>query len=194
MNAFMSFMEVSLQECSLSKLAKDMSNKLMDINELDKPISFADTNDNSEKKTITDEEKQKIKEETGWSDEIIDEIGSIEEYNIYKEAGLEEVEIDGKKCLVRSDLDLDQKDDFGVTNRERMANGHPPITTNGETVELHHIGQKKDSPLAEVTTQEHRGKGNDTILHDKSKESEIDRNEFGKERASHWRSRANENE
>lgn len=37
------------------------------------------------------------------------------------------------------------------------------------------------SPLAELTTQEHRGKGNDTILHDKQKETEIDRGEFAKE-------------
>lgn len=147
---------------------------------------------NEVKKGLTDEEKAKIKEETGWSDEIVDAIGSIEEYEIYKKAGLQEAEIDGKKCLIRSDIDWNQKDEFGRTNKERMENGQPPITKNGETVELHHIGQKSDSPLAELTTKEHRGVGNDTILHDKQKESEIDRNEFKKERESHWQSRANE--
>lgn len=55
---------------------------------------------------------------------------------------------------------------------------------------MHHIGQKPDSPLAELTTEEHRGAGNDTILHDKQKESEIDRNEFAKERKEHWKNRA----
>ena len=39
--------------------------------------------------------------------------------------------------------------------------------------------------------EQHRGTGNDTILHDKSKESEIDRNEFGKERRDHWKDRVN---
>ena len=37
---------------------------------------------------------------------------------------------------------------------------------------------------------EHRGKGNDGILHDKRRESEIDRNEFNKERKEHWKDRA----
>lgn len=53
------------------------------------------------------------------------------------------------------------------------------------------IGQKPDSPLAELTMEEHRGAGNDTILHDKTKETEIDRNEFGKERREHWKDRVN---
>ncbi|SCY24065.1 HNH/ENDO VII family nuclease [Alkaliphilus peptidifermentans] len=194
MNAFMKFAEINWQDSSLVKLAKEMPNKTMDISELDKPLSFSCTNDSTEKKGLTDEDKQKIKEETGWSDEIIDAIESMEEYKIYKDAGLQEAEIDGKKCLIRNDIDLEQKDDFGQTNRERMANGLPPITKSGETVELHHIGQKSDSPLAELTTQEHRGKGNDKILHDKSKESEIDRNEFAKERSNHWEIRANESE
>ena len=33
---------------------------------------------------LTDEEKTKLKEETGWSDEIIDSISSMEEAEIYK--------------------------------------------------------------------------------------------------------------
>lgn len=150
------------------------------------------TEDSGEKKGLTDEEKQEIKEKTGWSDEIIDSIGSMEEAQIYMDAGLQEAEIDGKKCLIRDDIDMDQTDEDGISNRERMERGRPPITKDGQEVELHHIGQKPDSPLAELTTQEHRGVGNDTILHDKNKESEIDRNEFAKERKSHWKSRAEE--
>lgn len=141
---------------------------------------------------LTEDEKRELKEETGWSDEIIDSIGSKEEAEIYKKAGLKEAEINGKKCLIREDIDMNQKDELGRTNKERMENGQPPITKNGETVELHHIGQKADSPLAELTTQEHRGKGNDTILHDKQKESEIDRTAFSKERENHWEARAEE--
>ncbi|NQX62596.1 hypothetical protein HQN88_27375 [Paenibacillus qinlingensis] len=153
---------------------------------------IASENTTEVKKGLSDEEKTKIKKETDWSDKIIDAMGSIEEYEIYKKAGLQEAEIDGKKCLIRTDIDMDQKDEFGRTNKERMENGQSPISKNGETVELHHIGQKSDSPLAELTTKEHRGVGNDTILHDKQKESEIDRNEFKKVREIHWESRANE--
>ena len=36
------------------------------------------SDDNNEQKGLTQEQKDKIKEETGWSDEIIDAIGSME--------------------------------------------------------------------------------------------------------------------
>ena len=145
-----------------------------------------------EKKGLTDEQKQELKEKTGWSDEIIDAIGNMEEAEIYMDAGLQEAEIDGKKCLIKTDIDMDQIDEDGISNKERMERGHPPLTNDGQEVELHHIGQKPDSPLAELTTQEHRGTGNDTILHNQNKESEIDRAEFAKERKSHCKSRAEE--
>lgn len=141
------------------------------------------------KECLTDEQKKKLRELTGWSDEILDAVGSWEEAEIYMKASLKEVEISGKKCLIRDDIDLEQEDEDGITNRERMERGRPPITKDGEEVELHHIGQKQNSPLAELTMEQHRGVGNDTILHDKTKETEIDRNEFGKERREHWKDR-----
>ena len=141
------------------------------------------------KECLTDEQKEKIHELMGWSDEILDTMGSLEETKIYMKVGLKEVEINGKKCLTRDDIDLDVKDEDGITNRERMERGRPPITKDGEEIELHHIGQKQNSPLAELTMDQHRGVGNDTILHDKTKETEIDRNEFGKERRDHWKGR-----
>lgn len=138
---------------------------------------------------LTDEEKTRLREETGWSDKIIDSLVSLEEAEIYKNAGLIEAEIGGKPCLIRPDIDWDQKDQFGRTNAERAKQGLAPIDSNGQPLELHHIGQRNDSPLAELTMPEHRGKGNDTILHDKSIESEIDRSSFGIERAQHWKER-----
>lgn len=142
--------------------------------------------------SLSDEEKQKIKDETGWSDEIIESIKSMKEYEIYKNAGLQEVEINGRKCLVRSDIDWEQKDSMSRNNKERVEAGLSPINKNGETIELHHIGQKNDSPLAELTVDEHRSKGNNSVLHDPIKESDIDRKEFEKVRIAHWKSRANE--
>jgi hypothetical protein len=55
---------------------------------------------------------------------------------------------------------------------------------------LHHIGQKPDSLLAELTKEEHMGGGNNTILHDTTKPTEIDRGEFQKEKENHWATRA----
>ena len=160
--------------------------------ELEVPDFLKDEENLNGKEGLTDAEKAKIKEETGWSDEIIDAIGSMEEYQIYKDAGLEEAEINGKKCLIRNDIDWEQKDQMGRTNKERIEQGHPPINKDGNVIELHHIGQHNDSPLAELTVNEHRGKGNDTILHDKSKTSEIDRQAFTKERCDHWEDRVKE--
>lgn len=165
-------------------------NKALEKNEAENNSEDGEADEKQE--GLTDEEKAKIKEETGWSDEIIDAIGSMEEYEIYKNAGLVEAEIDGKKCLVRNDIDWDQKDAMGRTNRERAEQGLSPINKDGKVIELHHIGQHADSPLAELTTEEHRGKGNDIILHNKTKESEIDRQAFAKERNEHWEARANE--
>ena len=165
-------------------------NKALEEKEAENTSEDGEANEKQE--GLTDEEKAKVKEETGWSDEIIDAIGSMEEYEIYKNAGLVEAEIDGKKCLVRNDIDWDQKDAMGRTNRERAEQGLSPINKDGKVIELHHIGQHADSPLAELTTEEHRGKGNDTILHNKTKESEIDRQAFAKERNEHWEARANE--
>ena len=125
-----------------------------------------------------------------YSPEVNKYISSLEELKIYKEAKLEEGEVNGKKALLKPDIDFKLKDEFGRTNLERMKNGNPPVYKNCEIIELHHVGQKPDSPLAELTSSEHRGKGNDVILHDKAKETEIDRNAFAKERQAHWQSRA----
>jgi len=157
---------------------------------------YADERKEATKKEISlsEEEKQKIKNETGWSDEIIESIKSMKEYEIYKNAKLQEVEINGRKCLVRTDIDWEQKDSMGRTNKERAEAGLSPINKNGETIELHHIGQKNDGPLAELTSDEHRSKENYSVLHDTTKESEIDRIEFNTERVEHWKSRANSGE
>ncbi len=144
---------------------------------------------------LTMDEKKKIKEESGWSDKIVDAIGSWAEYQIYKKANLKEAEIGGRKCLIRDDIDWDQKDAEGRTNRERVNLKPPqrplvPLNRNGEIIELHHIGQHPDSPFAELTMKEHRSKENNPILHDTMKsKSEIDRVIFKVERDQHWQNR-----
>ncbi len=168
---------------------QELTSSDANIEDGDKPEN---TDEETERKGLTEEEKQKIRDETGWSNEIIDAIGSMEEAEIYIEAGLKECEINGKKCLIRGDIDWNQKDEMGRTNKERAEQGLPPITKDGKRVELHHIGQHANSPLAELTTEEHRGKGNDTVLHDKTKESEINRPIFAGERSDHWKARAQE--
>ena len=54
-----------------------------------------------------------------------------------------------------------------VTNLERMKQGYAAIDpVTGKAFQLHHIGQKVDSPLAILSQFEHTGGGNNVILHD----------------------------
>ena len=141
---------------------------------------------------LTLEQKQKIREKTGWSDGIINYIRSMEEAQIYINADLKEAEVNGRKCLLRSDIDLEQIDYRGKTNYERIMSGKSPVNIYGEVIVLHHIGQKQESPFAELTRREHEK--NDRILHRKKEKSKINRNIFWKERKTHWKIRLNKGE
>lgn len=141
----------------------------------------------------TESENTKIQEKSKYSDDVNEYITTEDELDIYLKADLKETTVGDKPALVRDDIDLEQVDEnTGQTNQERMENGKPPLDKNGNPIELHHVGQKADSPLAELTKDEHRGKGNDGVLHDKTQDSEIDRKEFEKEKAEHWKARAAE--
>lgn len=146
---------------------------------------------------LTQEERDKIKEETGWSDEIIDYIKNMKQYEIYKKADLVEKEINGRKCLVKRNLDLDYVDKkTGLTNRELMAQGKSPYDAKtGERIELHHMGQDADSPFAELCEKSEHGDGNDKILHDSDKPSwrrDKDlKNKYNNiEKPNHWKERS----
>jgi len=155
--------------------------------------------ESSEKGGLTDEEKAKIKDETGWSDEIIDCIQNMKQYEILKNAGLKEVEINGRKCLIKENIDLDYTDEDGISNRDRIARGLSPLDSNtGKPLELHHLGQKKDSPLVELTEEEHRtgdlgnGKKNHSLWHRSGAESEVhgEGSTWDVERKAYWKTRS----
>lgn len=142
---------------------------------------------------------------TGWSDAIIEAISSKEEADIYRSAGLKEAVIDGRSALIRQDIDWsdysikrntwlrDRLADYDkwaeYNNADLIGEGFPPRDRNGDPYELHHIGQRQDSPFAELTWAEHMGDGNNTILHQMGKESEIDRESFDKEKSAYWQAR-----
>ncbi|MDU2064662.1 MAG: HNH/ENDO VII family nuclease [Sporomusaceae bacterium] len=157
------------------------------------PLPGADNKFHGEvqqKESLSLFEKTVVKfEQTSWSFNTIEHIDTMEEYEVYKEAGLEQKQVGDKVGLVRDDIDFSQKDEFGRTNEERIDANLSPLNKNGETIELHHVGQKADSPFAELTRDEHRGAGNDTVLHDKTIKSEIDRGEFQQEKIEYWKTR-----
>lgn len=115
------------------------------------------------------------------------------EVKIYHDAGLRATTINGRPCLVRPDLDLAFKDGLGRTNLERMKDGLAPIDPQTKLpIELHHIGQAPDSPLAELTMPEHRQGGNNLILHPIRENSPVDHDlVWDAQRETHWISRAN---
>lgn len=158
--------------------------------DLNKPLYFT-MEERMELPPLTDETRGKLRE-MGISDETIDAMGSEAEAQIYLAAGLEPTQVNGKEVLIQPDIDPDQVDAKGFTNLERMQQGKAPLDKHGNPIELHHIGQKQDSALAELTPSQHRGNGNDCVLHDKYKESEIRRPDFDKERSAHWKARAEE--
>ncbi|MBQ1685460.1 MAG: hypothetical protein II072_08120 [Clostridia bacterium] len=148
----------------------------------------------------TDEEtdRSEIYEKSEYSDEVNDHISSVEELEVYQNAGLKETEVDGRTCLVREDIDMDYVDPkTGMTNRQLMEEGRPPFDAKtGEQIELHHIGQEYDSPLAELTADSEHGEHYST-LHTKAEESW--RSDNTKEnyynnhhRPDHWKARAKE--
>ena len=147
--------------------------------------------------------QQQIKERTGWSDDIVRFLHSREEAEVYIGAGLVERRIGDRAALVRTDIDwsafncrqewLKQKfadwdkwQDYN--NADLIGEGWPPRDSNGDPYELHHIGQRQDSPFAELTWQEHMGGGNNVILHP-DRESVIDRQQFDDEKSRYWQDR-----
>ncbi|WP_375651209.1 HNH/ENDO VII family nuclease, partial [Bartonella sp. OT172YNZD] len=76
------------------------------------------------------------------------------------------------------------------TNIERMETGRAPIGYDGESVELHHLSQTHESPIAEISHESH--KKYTSVIHDnpKTHQSLIEREKFGKWREEYWKERA----
>ena len=147
---------------------------------------------NVERQGLTEEEKNEIKEKTGWSDKIVDAIRTKEEAQIYMDAGLVEGEVNGKPALLQPRIDGNACNEPkwpDWSNKDLAEDGYPPRDENGRPYELHHIGQNHDSPLAELTYEQHHCNGNFKTLHT-FEESSIDRLEFNKERRIYWEERS----
>lgn len=134
------------------------------------------------------QEVVKIQRESGYPVDVIKQFRSMEQYEVFKRAGLTPQMVNGKTALIRQ-IDLDLLDEYGVSNRERLRLGKAaiePIT--GKAYDLHHVGQKMDSSLAIMTEAEHVKNGNFNILHNIKESSQIDRKVFDKDRSQFWMS------
>lgn len=149
--------------------------------------------EDSEAKGDTDEVRVEIEEKSDYSSEVNDHISSVDELEVYQKAGLKEETVDGRTCLVREDLDYDYVDPkSGLTNKQLMEKGRAPYDAKtGERIELHHIGQDPDAPLAELTEDSEHGEYT-SVLHKSEEESwrkdDPQRNNYynNVERPNHW--------
>jgi len=136
---------------------------------------------------LTTQQAAAIQMETGYPVSIIKQFHSMDEFMVYKNAGLQSQMVGGQLALVK-DIDLNFKSDLAgtqVTNLERMRLGYAPIDpATGKAYQLHHIGQKSNATLAVLTEAEHQG--NASILNIVGKETEIDRNAFAAIRKQFW--------
>lgn len=120
-----------------------------------------------------------IQKESKYPLDVIKNFKSVDEYKVYKQAGLRVDMVNGKSALIR-DIDPNYKspNSKGVmeTNLERMKQGKPPRYKGPDgkpkSFELHHVNQDPEGTLALLTQEEHRGPFN-KILHTIS-ESEVD--------------------
>lgn len=140
------------------------------------------------KSGLTMNEAALIQADSGLPIDVISQMHSLDEYLVYKEAGLKPIMVNGRIALVQN-IDLDYvsqlADGTEVTNLVRMQRGLAPLDpATGKAYQLHHIGQKADGTLAVVTEAQHQG--NSAILNIVGKESEIDRAGFATTRKEFW--------
>jgi filamentous hemagglutinin len=106
----------------------------------------------------------------------------------------EPIQFNGNKVYQRNDLVDPSRVDSqtGLTNLDLMKNGLAPYGPDGKKVNLHHMLQTQDGPIAEVTQSFHQK--NSGAIHINSGSdipSGINRSQFEKWKKDYWRSRAN---
>ncbi|PKG85450.1 nuclease [Colwellia sp. 75C3] len=140
---------------------------------------------------LQESEQNEIKNKSEYSKSINEAMYSTDELSIYQDVPLAENTVNDNLALCRDDIDLNKADEMGQSNLERMEKGKPPVDQTGKPIELHHVGQKADSPLAELSYKEHRDGevGNNIVLHDGTQDSKINRVDFDKEKRDYWKER-----
>ena len=108
----------------------------------------------------------------------------------------EPIQFSGNKVYQRNDLINPNKiGSDGRTNLQRMKDGISPIGSDNKSINLHHMLQTQNGPIAEMTSSFHFSKSNFSTIHinpGNTIPSGINRNEFNKWKRQHWINRAND--
>lgn len=130
----------------------------------------------------------KIQKETKWPLDIIKSLHSYDEFLVYKNTGLMPVKISSSEWAFIREIDWKLVDSSGRTNIQRVSEWNlAPIDADGVSYELHHVGQKADSPLAILTKAEHHSKENYSILHYADEGKDVADNVWNKQRREFWK-------
>jgi len=182
------------------ELAKQAFNKAKQLNEESRRVFNFNFNSISNNNTILMNRLTNADKSMGeyLNEKIADTLNQVESY--FKSIGISYIERELKdsskiervegKIVAKRDITFKpcQKDSLGKTNLERMQKGLAPIGTDGKSIELHHLKQKNNGIIIEVTNDEHNKYSK--TLHRYKDESEIDRREFEKWKRKYWRQRA----
>lgn len=132
--------------------------------------------------------------ENSWSNYINTYIESEEQRAIYQKAGLTEMKVLGRNCLVKS-INLDYvSPEVGLSNRDLMRKGKAPFDFDiNERIVLHHMKQDYNGPTAELCMfSEHSGAA-EPVLHSKTRGSWRDesslKHKHDKTRRKYWKER-----
>lgn len=128
-----------------------------------------------------------IQQTSKWPLDAIKNIHSIEEYNIYKEANLIPTRLADDELVFLRQIDWTLTDVYGRTNVQRVSANLAPIDATGTPFELHHIGQRADSPLAVLSWAEHHLPGNYSVLHYAEQGKDISDAAFKKQKQEVWK-------
>lgn len=139
---------------------------------------------------IRSNERNRIDRQSKYSSDINEYISTTKELEIYQNENLEEGVINGRTVLKDNWINLNLKDARERTNLDRIKKGLAPLDEDGRPYNLHHVGQKADSPLAELKDSVH--KKNDAILHNKNIPTEVHGSDINwdKGRSNQWKARA----
>jgi hypothetical protein len=97
----------------------------------------------------------------------------------------------GNRVYQRDDLiDPTKIDSKGRTNLDRMKIGRAPIGPDGESINMHHMLQTQNGPIAEATRLFHEQYSSVIHINPSSIPSGIEREAFDSWRKAYWRNRA----
>lgn len=96
----------------------------------------------------------------------------------------------GNKVYQRNDLVDPELKVNGETNLQRMRSGRAPIGPDGNPLELHHMLQRQDGPIAELTRTFHADYRSIIHINPNTIPSGINRSQFNTWRRAYWRQRA----